>query len=82
MGVIDTVLDINGFSYNSAEDDNSKEIAFNLDVGNNQFIWNQNNNGYNVSYDGTVDVLAIIRALAVNNLSAYSKSKPAPLSLT
>ena len=73
IGVIDTVLEINGFSYNSFEDfiNNSKEIAFNLDIGSNQFIWNQNNNGYNISYDGTVDVLAIFRALA-NGIDGFS----------
>ena len=65
-GINDTTLGFNGLDLVIDEDLTTSEIDIDLDlaIDENHFIYQQKDNGYNISYDGTIDVLALLRTLA------------------
>ena len=73
VGVVDTTLNIDGLSYSSEAtkddpdtldiDETSAGLELNLDIGEDLFTYRANDNGYKLAYEGSVDVLAILRVL-------------------
>ncbi|WP_216595484.1 cadherin domain-containing protein [Myxosarcina sp. GI1] len=79
IGVTDTTLDLNDLSFEmnrrydllSLQNENETDYSLNIGIDDNDFVWKQSPNSYEISYDGTIDTLAMLRGL-VNSTNLFT----------